>query len=74
VNGVNPGLILPPPGKEMDYLEKMDSTVPRKKHGSPKDIADAALYLLKSDFLIGEVINVDGGRHLMEYDRGPHPD
>lgn len=74
VNGVNPGLILPPPGKEMDYLEKMDSTVPRKRHGSPKDISDAVLYLLKSDFLIGEVINVDGGRHLMEYDRGPHPD
>jgi NAD(P)-dependent dehydrogenase (short-subunit alcohol dehydrogenase family) len=74
VNGVNPGLILPPPGKAMDYLEKMDSTVPRKRHGSPKDISDAVLYLLKSDFLIGEVINVDGGRHLMEYDRGPHPD
>ncbi|CAG1064820.1 glucose 1-dehydrogenase [uncultured bacterium] len=74
VNGVNPGLILPPPGKDMDYLEKMDSTVPRKRHGNPKDISDAVLYLLKSDFLIGEVINVDGGRHLMEYDRGPHPD
>jgi len=74
VNGVNPGLILPPPGKEMAYLEKMDSTVPRKRHGGPRDIVDAVLYLLKSDFLIGEVINVDGGRHLMEYDRGPHPD
>lgn len=74
VNGVNPGLILPPPGREMAYLEKMDSTVPRKRHGGPGDIVDAVLYLLKSDFLIGEVINVDGGRHLMEYDRGPHPD
>lgn len=74
VNGVNPGLILPPPGKGMDYLEKMDKTVPRKRHGGPKDIAEAVLYLLKSDFLIGEVINVDGGRHLLEYDRGPHPD
>ncbi len=74
VNGINPGLILPPPGKEISWLEKMDSTVPRKRHGGPRDIAEAALYLLKSDFLIGEVVNVDGGRHLMEYDRGPHPD
>ena len=70
VNGVNPGLILPPPGKEMEYLDKMDGTVPRKRHGGPVDIAEAVLYLLKSDFLIGEVINVDGGRHLMEYGRG----
>lgn len=74
VNGVNPGLILPPPGKEMEYLEKMDSTVPRRRHGSPMDIAEAVLYLLKSDFLIGEVINVDGGRHLLEYGRGPDTD
>lgn len=74
VNGVNPGLILPPPGKEMAYLEKMERTVPHKKHGGPRDIAEAVIYLLKSDFLVGEVINVDGGRHLLEYDRGPHPD
>lgn len=74
VNGINPGLILPPPGKEMSYIEKMERTVPRKTHGGPKDIADAVIYLLKSDFLVGEVINVDGGRHLFEYDRGPHPD
>lgn len=74
VNGVNPGLILPPPGKEMAYIEKMKKTVPQKKHGGPRDIAEAVIYLLKSDFLTGEVINVDGGRHLLEYDRGPHPD
>lgn len=74
VNGVNPGLILPPPDKEIEYLEKMDSTVPRKRHGGPADIAEAVVYLLKSDFLIGEVINVDGGRHLLEYGRGPDSD
>lgn len=74
VNGVNPGLILPPPGKEMEYLEKMDPTVPRKRHGGPVDIAEAVVYLLKSDFLIGEVINVDGGRHLIEYGRRPDTD
>jgi len=74
VNGVAPGLILPPPGKPMEYIERMDRTVPLKKHGSPFEIAAAVIYLLKSGFLAGEVINVDGGRHLIEYDRGPHPD
>jgi pteridine reductase len=74
VNGVNPGLILPPPGKDMCYLEAKKNTVPMKKHGSPDDIADAVIFLLKSDFITGEVINVDGGRHLWEYAPGPHPD
>ncbi len=74
VNGVAPGLILPPPGKPMEYIERMKKTVPLKKHGSAHDISSAVVYLLKSEFLAGEVINVDGGRHLIEYDRGPHPD
>lgn len=74
VNGVNPGLILPPPGKDQSYLEKLNSTVPLKKHGNTQEIAAAILYLLKTEFLTGEVINVDGGRHIMEYGRGPHPD
>lgn len=74
INAVSPGLILPPPGKGMEYIEKLKKTVPLKKRGSPEEIAAAAIYLLKSEFLAGEVIYVDGGRHLIEYDRGPHPD
>jgi hypothetical protein len=64
VNGISPGLILPPPGKDYDYLEKLKETVPLKKYGDPTDIAEAVIYLLKSDFLTGQIINVDGGRHL----------
>jgi len=67
VNGVAPGLILPPPGKDMRYLDELADTVPLKRHGGPEDIVDAALFLLKSDFITGQVINVDGGRHLMEH-------
>ncbi|MBE7415623.1 MAG: SDR family oxidoreductase [Deltaproteobacteria bacterium] len=74
INAVSPGLILPPPGKGMEYIERLKKTVPLKKRGSPEEIAAAAIYLLKSEFLAGEVIYVDGGRHLIEYDRGPHPD
>jgi pteridine reductase len=74
VNGIAPGLILPPPGEDQSYIERLTHTVPLKRHGSPEDIAEAAVYLLKSDFLTGEVINVDGGRHLKEFESGSRPD
>ena len=67
VNAVSPGLILPPPGQDESYIERLAYTVPLYRHGDPQDIADAVLYLLRSDFLSGEVIYVDGGRHLKEY-------
>lgn len=73
INGVSPGLILPPPGKAQSYLDRLVNTVPLKRHGDAGDIVDAVIYLLKSDFLTGQIINVDGGRHLMEYTNGPHP-
>lgn len=74
VNAVAPGLILPPPGKDQSYIDRLVDTVPLKRHGDPQDIADAILFLLKSDFITGQVIYVDGGRHLREYQaNGPHP-
>jgi pteridine reductase len=71
VNGVAPGLILPPAGKDESYLNDLAQRIPLKRHGEPADIADAVMYLLKSSFLTGQVIFVDGGRHLMEQNHGP---
>ncbi len=68
VNAVAPGLILPPSGKDASYLREMAQTVPLKKYGSPKDIVEAVLFLLRSDFITGQVINVDGGHHLREHE------
>ncbi len=69
VNGVAPGLILPPPGKDESYLDKMAHTVPLKRHGGAEDVAAAVVYLLSSDFVTGQIIYVDGGRHLLEDDQ-----
>jgi NAD(P)-dependent dehydrogenase (short-subunit alcohol dehydrogenase family) len=66
VNAVAPGLILPPAGKDEAYLAKLAESVPLRKHGGPQDVADAVLYLLKSDFVTGQTIYVDGGKHLGE--------
>lgn len=74
VNAVAPGLILPPAGKDESYLDGLAKTVPLRKHGGPGDIADTVLYLLKSDFVTGQVIYVDGGKHLGEEQRGPDTD
>ncbi len=72
VNGVAPGLILPPAGKDRHYLEDLAETVPLKRHGDAGDITGAVLYLLGSDFVTGQVVFVDGGRHLMEQYHGPN--
>jgi pteridine reductase len=74
VNGIAPGLILPPPGQDDHYLDDLSQTVPLKRRGYPADIARAVLYLLRNDFITGEVLYIDGGRHLMEYGHGPHMD
>jgi pteridine reductase len=64
VNGVAPGLILPPPGEDQGFLKTMAGTNPLNTHGTPDDITDAVLFLLRSSFITGQIIYVDGGRHL----------
>jgi hypothetical protein len=66
VNGLAPGLILPPRGESRTYLEHRKDTVPLKKFGSTADVLDAALFLLRNDFVTGQIIYVDGGKHLIQ--------
>ena len=73
VNAVAPGLILPPPGEDEGYLDRLKGTVPLKRRGDPEDVAEAVVFLLRSDFITGQVIYVDGGRHLKEYLDGQNP-
>ncbi len=64
VNGIAPGLILPPAGQDEAYLERLTHTNPLQRHGGPGDVIDAALYLLRSRFITGQVLYVDGGYHM----------
>lgn len=66
VNGVCPGLILPPPGDDEAYIERMQNRVPMKTRGHPKDIASAVLFLLENEFITGDCIFIDGGEHLLK--------
>jgi pteridine reductase len=64
VNGVAPGLILPPEGAGQEYLDRWMRTMPLRRAGRPEDVAEAVLYLATAKFVTGQVIFVDGGRHL----------
>ncbi len=64
VNAVAPGLILPPEGEDEDYLLRLAHTNPLHRHGCPADIDEAALFLLRSEFITGQVVFVDGGHHM----------
>jgi pteridine reductase len=64
VNAIAPGMILPPPGKDQSYLERQAGQIPAQRVGSPQEIAKALLFLLRSDFVTGELIFVTGGQHL----------
>lgn len=65
VHGVAPGLILPPPGKDRAYLEARKDELPLRRVGAPADVADAVLYLARTEFVTGQTLFVDGGRHLL---------
>lgn len=64
VNGIAPGLILPPEGRDESYLHKLAHTTPLNTHGCEQDITDAAIFLINSRFITGQVIYVDGGTHM----------
>lgn len=64
VNGVAPGLILPPPGESQSYLEQFRDSNPLYRIGTLEDITETVLFLLRSDFITGQIIYVDGGRHV----------
>ena len=64
VNGVAPGAVMPPEEFGDEYLESLTADLPLRRRGFPEDIAEATLYLLGASFVTGQVIFVDGGRHI----------
>lgn len=63
VNGVSPGAILwPESGMSDRERENIIASTPLKRTGTPRDIADAVLFLARSEFITGQILAVDGGR------------
>lgn len=64
VNALALGVILPPPGEDDFYAEKLAARLPLKRVGGTEPVAGAMLALLENDFITGEIVRIDGGGHL----------
>lgn len=64
VNAIAPGPIVAPPETTDEELASVEKATPLGSWGGEKSIADAVLALLSCDFVTGETLRVDGGRHV----------
>ena len=64
VNAIAPGPMEPPPDLTAEAVEKVRQMTPLGRWGGGEQIALAAIGLIESDFITGECIRVDGGRHI----------
>jgi len=66
VNAIAPGAMLEPPDVTWteEQKNKVIETIPLKRMGSEKDIANAVKFLANSEYITGQIIKVDGGRSL----------
>jgi NAD(P)-dependent dehydrogenase (short-subunit alcohol dehydrogenase family) len=64
VNAVAPGPIVAPEGVSDAEFAAVERATPLGHWGGESEIAKAVLALIESDFITGETIRVDGGRHL----------
>lgn len=70
VNAIAPGAILWPEGEAHIEEQKkiaLLARIPLQRTGEPNDIAKTAVFLAKyAPYITGQIINVDGGRSLMD--------
>lgn len=64
INAVAPGPVLAPPGTSEEEYRAVEAATPLGKWGGSDEVVKAVILLIESDFITGEVIRVDGGRHL----------
>ena len=64
VNAIAPGTVLLPETWSEEDAARLRDTTPLRRLGSPEDVSSAALYLLRADYVTGETLIVDGGRHV----------
>ncbi|MGC1493310.1 MAG: SDR family oxidoreductase [Candidatus Acidiferrum sp.] len=63
VNAIAPGTITMD-GDPLEWQEDFIKLAPLRRTGKPEDVADAVLYLIKAEFVTGQVLVLDGGRIL----------
>jgi NAD(P)-dependent dehydrogenase (short-subunit alcohol dehydrogenase family) len=64
VNAIAPGPIVAPPGTSAADSAAVEQATPLGRWGGEIEIAKTVVALVESDFITGETIRVDGGRHV----------
>jgi NAD(P)-dependent dehydrogenase (short-subunit alcohol dehydrogenase family) len=64
VNAIAPGPILAPPDLTEEEDREVRKATPLGRWGGEMEIAKAVISLIETDFITGECIRVDGGRHV----------
>ena len=64
VNAIAPGPIVPPPDMSQEEIDDVAKATPVGHWGGEAEITKAVVLLCQTDFITGETIRVDGGRHL----------
>ena len=64
VNAIAPGPILAPPDMSQEESDAVVKSTPLGRWGGEEEIATAVMFLVESNFVTGETIRVDGGRHV----------
>jgi 3-oxoacyl-[acyl-carrier protein] reductase/pteridine reductase len=61
VNAVSPGPVLPPPGYSEVKQDRIARRTLLQRWGTPQDVAEAVVFLIRAAYITGEFITVDGG-------------
>jgi NAD(P)-dependent dehydrogenase (short-subunit alcohol dehydrogenase family) len=64
VNAIAPGPILAPPETTDEEYKAVEAATPLGRWGGEEEIVAAVVFLLETEFMTGETIRIDGGRHL----------
>ena len=64
VNAIAPGPIVAPPDLSEEERSAVADATPVGRWGGEMEIAKAVRMLIETDFITGETVRVDGGRHL----------
>jgi NAD(P)-dependent dehydrogenase (short-subunit alcohol dehydrogenase family) len=65
VNGVAPGLILPPEGAGDACLDALAENIPAKRRGTVEEFVSAVLFLVDNEYVTGQTVFVGGGLDLV---------
>ncbi|MBE0537640.1 MAG: SDR family oxidoreductase [Phycisphaerae bacterium] len=64
VNAVAPGLVSWPKHFSDDEKARQLKQVPMKRMAEPAEITEAVIFLLKNDYVTGQILSIDGGRSI----------